>query len=650
MKKIYLIPWVAVIAILLVVTFSSRAHVFNVLGAYSPYSPQQGGTGTSTRPSYGQVLVGNSSGNYDVVATSTLGITGTGNALIHYVSDNNIAANVTAFLRAWTLGGDEGNILMPLTGTIDSLYIKSASNSLNGNAVFTVKKNGVATALVVTFGAGVTSGNDTVNSISVSPGDIITITVDTTAASTGELGLYTDAALRVRSGAVSSALTGAGTAGQVTYWTSATEIAGNANFIWDSVNSRLGIGTSSPYAALSVVGDVVGASFDATTSTGYKQYSQRVLFSSTSTDFTSFTGSAGNLFVGIGSGTSTIPGSSTGFRNTFVGYWAGQANTTGSYNVALGNSALKSLLSGSFNTAIGYRTLELNVSGDSNTATGYIALTANTGSFNTAEGHGALTANTTGASNASMGYLALGESITGSGNAVIGSQGLKNNQSATSSVSVGADAATGLANYANQGGVYIGRSAGYSAASGSDYNTFIGYQAGYFNTVGANNIVLGANIDVASTTGSGSSGLLNIGNLIYGTGLYNGSTVSISPAGGKVGIGTSSPFATLSVVGDIVGQHLHSTSTAPAISSCGTSPSIVGSDGAGKVTLGTSIGVDNTCTLTFSKAWSSAPACMANNETQVLLTRAVSSVSTLTISVAATFTDSDVISYLCLGY
>jgi len=120
-------------------------------------------------------------------------------------------------------------------------------------------------------------------------------------------------------------------------------------------------------------------------------------------------------------------------------------------------------------------------------------------------------------------------------------------------------------------------------------------------------------------------------------------------AGGNVGIGTTTPYKKLSVVGDIVAQHLHSTSTAPVVTSCGTSPSAVGSDGAGKVTLGTTIGVDNDCTVTFSKTWVTVPSCMANNESQVLLVRTVTTATTLTLSVAATFTDSDVISYICLG-
>ena len=40
--------------------------------------PNSGGTGTSTNPTFGQVLMGNAGGTYDVVATSTLGIIGGG--------------------------------------------------------------------------------------------------------------------------------------------------------------------------------------------------------------------------------------------------------------------------------------------------------------------------------------------------------------------------------------------------------------------------------------------------------------------------------------------------------------------------------------------------------------------------------------------
>src|SRR2546426_3151119 len=48
---------------------------------------------------------------------------------------------------------------------------------------------------------------------------------------------------------------------------------------------------------------------------------------------------------------------------------------------------------------------------------------------------------------------------------------------------------------------------------------------------------------------------------------------------------------------------------------CGTGASIVGSDSAGKVTLGTGASNTSTCTLTFASPGVNAPACTANNET-----------------------------------
>jgi hypothetical protein len=48
----------------------------NTLGGTSIIMASQGGTGTSTKPTAGQVLMGNASGTYSVVATSSLGFNG----------------------------------------------------------------------------------------------------------------------------------------------------------------------------------------------------------------------------------------------------------------------------------------------------------------------------------------------------------------------------------------------------------------------------------------------------------------------------------------------------------------------------------------------------------------------------------------------
>lgn len=48
------------------------------LGTTPPLQPTQGGTGTSTAPTFGQLLVGNASGKYTLTSTSSLGISGSG--------------------------------------------------------------------------------------------------------------------------------------------------------------------------------------------------------------------------------------------------------------------------------------------------------------------------------------------------------------------------------------------------------------------------------------------------------------------------------------------------------------------------------------------------------------------------------------------
>ncbi|HEY4506293.1 MAG TPA: hypothetical protein VJJ24_02515 [Candidatus Paceibacterota bacterium] len=344
-------------------------------------------------------------------------------------------------------------------------------------------------------------------------------------------------------------------------------------------SGNIGIGTSSPYAKLSVVGEVVGAGYDATTTSGYKQYGQLILFGATSTDFTDPTASAGNLFVGFGAGTSTVPNVSAyeGVENTFVGFWSGQSNTAGNANTANGfqslfsnttgydNTAIgwKSLFSnttGYDNTAVGYRSLYFNTEGKSNTASGYSsmynnttgndntasgiwALSANTtGSFNTANGASSLFSNTSGYFNVADGYESLLSNTTGGSNIGIGTNALRSNQTGSSSVAIGTEAGLGVASNSFSSSTLLGYRSGYGLTTGSR-NVLLGFQSGDAITSGQGNLIFGYDIDAPSATDNNQ---LNIGNLLFGTALDGtGSTLST----GNIGIGTSTPYAKLSVAG-----------------------------------------------------------------------------------------------------
>jgi hypothetical protein len=124
---------------------------------------------------------------------------------------------------------------------------------------------------------------------------------------------------------------------------------------------------------------------------------------------------------------------------------------------------------------------------------------------------------------------------------------------------IGMTSGQGASAYDVNNNVFVGAYTGYSGLiTGASNNTFIGYGAGKVVTSGANNILLGYQAGEALTTGTknivigydidapavNSTNVLNIGNLIYATGL-DGSGTTLSS--GNVGIGTTSPWGLLSI-------------------------------------------------------------------------------------------------------
>jgi hypothetical protein len=268
-----------------------------------------------------------------------------------------------------------------------------------------------------------------------------------------------------------------------------------------------------------------------------------------------------NLAVGATAFPTTVDAVDGGIANTAVGIQALNANTTGGGNTALGYQALAANTSGFSNVAMGFQALNANTTGDNNTAVGELALVSNTAGFqNTAVGYFALVSNSTGVNNTAVGDQALESTTTGSFNTALGNSAMIFADIGSENVAVGDEA---LAFNLADDEVAIGAAALQNNTTGTG-NTAVGFQALNANTTGSNNTALGNlvgsttlstgsnNILIGTsssvdTPAAGTNNFLNIGNVIFATGM----TGSLSSPAGSVGIGTTSPMRSLDVVGGV---------------------------------------------------------------------------------------------------
>jgi hypothetical protein len=156
-------------------------------------------------------------------------------------------------------------------------------------------------------------------------------------------------------------------------------------------------------------------------------------------------------------------------------------------NTFVGTAAGISNSTGSGNTANGVQSLLLNTTGSNNTANGSFALRYNTGIQNTATGAQALFANTTGWNNTANGFYALYTNTTGSNNTANGINALITNITGSNNTALGYAADVSADNLTNATAI------GYNAKVGASNSLVLG-------GTGANAVSVGIGVTSPAAT------------------------------------------------------------------------------------------------------------------------------------------------------
>jgi len=282
--------------------------------------PNRGGTGASSIPTYGQVLVGNSSGTLTLTATSSLGIVGSGTGSVTSVSTNNgltggpitttgtIGIDTTGLSARSLVSWNGSSLSATGTPSLTVGYLNATTSTATSTFAGNIKANNARFdnnlyAIGNIYGA---NGNKvTIGEGSGHAG--LTVTMNTS----NQI-FFSDLSNSVQQSFLSSASANSG--GYFSYnGLGANEFtlkntengqlifgANDTSFVYLTPTLLMGIGTTTPYAKLSVDGSIAGWYFNADDKTSTSTLRGGLLVGSSTPRFLV---NNYNGFVGIGTST-----------------------------------------------------------------------------------------------------------------------------------------------------------------------------------------------------------------------------------------------------------------------------------------------------------------------------------------------------------
>jgi hypothetical protein len=203
-----------------------------------------------------------------------------------------------------------------------------------------------------------------------------------------------------------------------------------------------------------------------------------------------------------------------------------------------------------------------------------------------------------------------------------------------------------------------------TAAATATQSTYVRViDSGTYATGGTAFTTTGITVSITATRASGTGALTNIGAQLAATGgqdnyslITTTGKIYLGQGGGTTLMYVNFPYVNLAhdlktegnfVLGngDFAGAttaHMVTSGTVPVLSSCGTSPTIVGSDVAGRFVTGAGA---TACTMTFARTYTIAPSCTLQPSGSATLPTCTFSATAITCSLAAPATTYN---YICM--